>query len=483
MDKDIKDALLTLTKQVSGLAAQQGYAEKTVSGTPDVQLIFGPNGIFSNFGLDDTVINAGISPRGISGLLPAFGTEVTNPVYAFITGFESDGEAEVNGVCDDAPGGVIEVAHQTAQFGRVARGSQEMEVNELMQVLNGKLTTNLRVQGSMLGQGHQLLTGEANDGPAFIQSVLQTQMVIVGVLFQRWLARQVFTGNPANNSLGGGYKEFPGLDMLISTGKIDAFSGTAAPALDSDVKDFAYNPVDGASPDILQYISMMHYYLMHVGERTGLAPVDHVLIMRPQLFFELTAVWPCKYLTNRCANAAGTNVVVLNDETNTSYRDQMRNGSFLWVNGVKLPVITDDGIYEDNAATTDQLNPGQFASDIYFLPVRARSMPVAYWEYLDYTRAMSETAAMQGRQWWATDGGRYLWTMQQLNYCFKLQGKIEPRLVLRTPHLAGRITNVRYSPLQHLRSWDEDSPYFKKGGDESYSTPPDYYSEWNPAEQ
>ena len=479
MDKDLLKMMGALTKSVTQLTGLQA-AQKAISGTPDAQLIFGPNGIFSNFGLDDTVINAGISPRGISDMIPAFGTEVTNPVYAFITGFESDGAAEVDGVCDDAPGGVIEVAHTTAAFGRIARGSKEMEVNELMQVLNGKLSTDMRVMGSVLGDGHALLTQQAAASPTFIQSVLQTQMVIIGILFQRWLAPTIFSGTPANNSVGGGYKEFPGLDMLISTGKIDAFTGIAAPALDSDVKDFAYNAVDGNTPDILQYISMMHYYLMHVAERTGLAPVDHVIVMRPQLFFELTAVWPCKYLTNRCANSAGTNVAVINDQTNTNFRDQMRTGSFLWVNGVQVPVVTDDGIFEDNAATSAELTPGQFASDIYFVPIRARSMPVTYWEYLDYSRAMAETAGMQGRQWWATDGGRYLWTMQQLNYCFKIQGKLEPRVVLRTPHLAGRITNVEYSPLQHLRSWDEDSPYFLKGGKEDFETPPDYYSEWNP---
>ena len=156
-----------LTKSVTQLTGLQA-AQKAISGTPDAQLIFGPNGIFSNFGLDDTVINAGISPRGISDMIPAFGTEVTNPVYAFITGFESDGAAEVDGVCDDAPGGVIEVAHTTAAFGRIARGSKEMEVNELMQVLNGKLSTDMRVMGSVLGDGHALLTQQAAASPTFI---------------------------------------------------------------------------------------------------------------------------------------------------------------------------------------------------------------------------------------------------------------------------------------------------------------------------
>jgi len=479
MDKETQDILQGVLKNLELLSAQNAV-QKTISGTPDAQSIFGVGGIFSNFGLDSAVINLSLSPRGMSRVLPAYGTIYTNPIYPYITGFESDDAAEVNGVCDDAPGGVIEVGHQTAAFGRIARASQEMEVNTLMQVLNGHLTTDLRVLGSILGEGHQLLTQQANQSGDWIRSMVKTQMVIVGVLFQRKLSPMLFTGDPANNSAGGGYKEFPGLDILISTGKVDAISGVTMPALDSDVKDFGYNDIDSADPSILQYVSMMHYYLGHVADRTGLSPVEWVLAMRPQLFFELTAIWPCQYLTNRCANSAGTNVAVMNDQTNVDMRDQMRNGSFLWVNGVQVPVVTDDGIWEDSVTTDGHLNPGEFSSDIYFIPIRFQgAVPAIYWEYLDYTQAMAEVANLEGKQFWATDNGRYMWTMQQLNYCFKIQGKIEPRVILRTPQLAGRIQNVKYSPLQHLRDWNEDSFYFKKGGKEEYSTPPTYYSDWN----
>ncbi|KKL87036.1 hypothetical protein LCGC14_1938710, partial [marine sediment metagenome] len=69
--------------------------------------------------------------------------------------------------------------------------------------------------------------------------------------------------------------------------------------------------------------------------------------------------------------------------------------------------------------------------------------------------------------------------MQNLNYCFKFQGKIEPRVVLRTPQLAGRLENIMYEPLQHLREPFQSSPYFAKGGDEYYPTPPSFYNEWS----
>jgi len=482
-ERELSQLLGKMTDMLSELKNGQ-QRTKAISGVPDVQLMFGQGGLFSNFGLEDTVVNASISPRGMASMIPAYGTVYTDPVYPFLTGFESSGD-EVDGVCDDAPGGVMETCHQTAQFGRVARGSKEMEVNQLMQILNRRLTTDLKLMGDVIGEGH-LLAPQNMEQSAWLNSVVKVQLVIIAIEFQRWLVPHLWTGNPINNSVGGGYKEFPGMDILISTGKVDAFTGVACPALDSDVKDFNYNMVDSADPSLLEYISYMHFYLKHVASRAGLDPVDWVIAMRPELFFELTAVWPCQYLTHHCTpfGAGGQNVSVINDDGNVRMRDEMRNGSFLWVNGVKLPVVLDDGIHEDNSATSAELAAGEFASDIYFMPLKAKGMPTLYWEYLDYTQAMTDVSAIPGLDpggmFWTSDGGRYMWAAQSLNYCFKFQGKIEPRVVLRTPHLAGRIQNVAYSPLQHLRSWNPDDPYFMKGGNEEYTTPPSYHSEWSP---
>ena len=478
MDQQTIAILEGINKTLALLAGNQ-VQQKAISGAPNAQLVFGPNGFFSNFGLEDTVINASISPRGMSGMIPASPTVYLTPIYPFLTGFENDGAAEPDGPCDDAPGGVLEVCHQTAAFGRVARSSKEMEVNTLMQVLNNKLTTDLRLLGDVIGEGHQLLTQEGMPQGGWLNSVVKSQLVIIGIEFQRWLTRMLFQGNPVNNT-NGGYAEFPGLEILVSTGKVDAFSNVACPALDSDIKDFGFNDVGGASPSIVTYLSMMMQYLTHNAERMSLDPVNWVIAMRPQLFFELTAVWPCQYLTDRCANNLGGNPVIINDGNNVAMRDEMRRGKYLWINGLQIPIVTDDGIFEDNNATNANLDPGQFASDIYILPLTAKGMRTLYWEFLDYSKAQGDLSVLRNKgQFWVTDGGRYMWAMQNLNYCFKFQGKIEPRVVLRTPQLAGRLENVMYQPLQHLREPFQSSPYFEKGGNEDYPTPPSYYREWS----
>lgn len=474
--------------QTKLLSAIQGNQEvlmallkqtKAISGTPDAQLVYGTGGFFANCGLDRTVINASMSPTGMDAMIPVFGTQFLNPIFPYLTGFEDDGSAEPAGVCDDAPGGVIEVCHQTAAFGRYTRSSKEIEANELMQIVNGNVTTDLQVLGSVLGQGHSLLSSMTQEAGGWINRVVQVQMVIVGVLLQRLLCRQLWQGDPANNNAGGGYREFPGLDILISTGKVDAYSGVACGALDSDVKDFNYGEIDGADPDIVAWISMLCQYLENNSRGMGLEPVTWVLAMRPQLFWELTAIWPCRYLTDRCSDLASTQVTQLVGDNSVRMRDEMRNGRFLTVNGRRYPVALDDGIFEDTPTTTAELNPGEFASDLYVVPLTARNIPVLYWEHLDYSKISSQDLAVLNnkQRFFSSDGGRYMWAVQDLNWCFKLQGKLEPRVVLRTPQLAGRLQHIKYSPLQHLREPFADSPYFKKGGKED-STPESFYTDW-----
>jgi hypothetical protein len=67
-------------------------------------------------------------------------------------------------------------------------------------------------------------------------------------------------------------------------------------------------------------------------------------------------------------------------------------------------------------------------------------------------------------QFFWTDNGSYSWALEQIKWCYKLALKTERRIILRTPQLAGRIDNVKYEPLQHLRDSDPSGAYFKDGG-------------------
>jgi len=105
---------------------------------------------------------------------------------------------------------------------------------------------------------------------------------------------------------------------------------------------------------------------------------------------------------------------------------------------------------------------------VYFVPLRVRgNFPVCYWEFIDYRGVQAQLGAMgQGARnvpFW-TDNGRFLWVYRDNGYCFDMQAKIEPRVVLRTPQLAGKVQNILYTPLQHLKSPYPSNPYHVDGG-------------------
>jgi hypothetical protein len=65
-----------------------------------------------------------------------------------------------------------------------------------------------------------------------------------------------------------------------------------------------------------------------------------------------------------------------------------------------------------------------------------------------------------------SDNGRFMWHKKPpTNFCVQLLAKTQPRLLLLTPpHLAARLTNMQYTPVQHQRDPFTDSAYFVNGG-------------------
>lgn len=450
-------ALETLTKDKMHTKAPGSFNS--------AQLLTQPSGLFTVTGLERELFTTHIRPMGLGSVLPAIASATDDPRYGFITGFSDDIGSEPVAPCDDAPTGYMKGGTLTAQFGRVQRGTDTIEIDATLHQQRGA-STDLRLIGEMLNTGDGMSIGQPRDP---MRTVIDAQMVGAGVRMERKLAKMVWQGSPANNTAQGGYKEFPGLDNQIATGQIDADTGTALPSVDSLIYNFNYNAVDGTGLDIVEYLSMMEYYLRDVADRTGLSPVTFALVMRKDLWFELSAVWPCRYLTNRCATAAGTDPMVINDNVNVAMRDGMRDGKYIDINGNRYPVITDDGIFEHTNVTNASVPAGHYASSIYFVPLRAiGNFPVTYWEYINYNNINAQLSALgagaRNAPFWVHPGGRFLWVFKPNGLCFNLQLKTEPRIVLRTPQLAGKLQSVLYSPLTHLRDFDATSPYHLNGG-------------------
>jgi hypothetical protein len=439
-------------------AISEALDTKTAATSQNANKLHGAGGLFESPALEREVISAHMTPKGIGSILPILPTVYEDPRFGSITGFTDVTGSEPTAVCADAPYGYMKGAMLTARFGLVRRDTNTIDMGKVMLKASRGDHGDLTLAGRLLGISN--LKPSDLDEQGVLNILTKAEMVGAGVQAERKLSRDIWQGVLNQNNA------FPGFDVQIATGQKDADSGVAAPALDSDVKDFNYDKVGGTGRDIVEYLSMLEFYLRTNAEGMGLDPVTWVVAMRPELWFELSAVWPCSYLSSRC-NLAGstTNPIVINDNANVAMRDAMRQGMFIDINGNRYTVVTDSGIYEATNITTASLKAGEYASAIYMIPLTIQgNMPVTYREYLNYSLATGDIGFLNGKENFWTDGGIYSWAIEKVKWCYKLSLRTEQRVILRTPQLAGKIQRVKYSPLQHIRSPYPDDPYFRDGG-------------------
>ena len=462
-------------------------------GAPIGPYVHGPGGLFGVRGLERDVISTHTQITGSLGeVIPIRASIDQTPLFPYITGFLRSDEKEKNLVCDNPPeANHFKTCIQTTVFGRKEFKTRQVEINRIGQRINrGEFLDLNIVNGPLVEQMGGLMSGFfglSNQQSLLAGREMASRLVEVGVAYQRWFCPQVYTGNPANSSAGGGYQEFSGLDLLISRTKIDAVTGTTCPSLYSDIKDFMYRQVDStADPDLVKTITTMMRILHRKAEQQGLAPADIRIVMREPLFYAITEIWPCRYMTYRCSAIDTGNldpVPSLDSAAMIRFRDEMRAGQYLIIDGRRVPVIVDDCIMEDNHADNGTIPIGGFASDIYFVPFSARggAIQTLYWEYYDYRNdVLPDVSAVKAGTFFWSDNGVFLWGLKAPdNWCLEIISKVEPRLILRTPQLAGRLTNVVYVPLQHTDDPLPSQDYHVNGGVKTGYPPSSPYAEWN----
>lgn len=468
---------------------------KAVSSTPTSTYGHGPGGLFSSPALERPIYSAMVLPSaGLASMLPAYPSVTTNPLYGIFTGVTATTGSEPNGVCDDPPtAGLSKLCMHQFVFGRIARQTRVFDIDRV-----GKINDRGEHRDfQFIGNPQEGLGGNNSPfmptlpGPANFANTANNEIAKalfeVAVAWSRDFARLTYTGNPTNNTAGGGYKEFYGLDSLINTGYRDAETGVVCAAADSLVMSFGGKNVSTggttATNAIVNQLTTMYRLVQNIAGRANLMPARWAFAMPYSLFYEIVNAWPIAYSTYRTAAnvPTGTTNFVQADVV-LRMRDEMmgdmvnRTGQYLLIDGQRVPVVLDDAI------TETELTSGQFEADIYLVPLTVLGgRPVTYWEYFDYNTPggpmdMARAMAPDG-SYYTTDNGRFMWHKKPpTNFCVQAIAKMEPRLLLLTPYIAGRLTDVRYTPLQHERSAFTDSSYFVNGGSTSRSTAPSYYS-------
>lgn len=456
-------------------------ATKAVSATPTGVFGHGPGGIFSFPGLEPGVVNAMVLPSlGLMSVLPSRTSRDENPMYALMTGVTASVGSEPAGPCDDPPySGVMKLCMHTFLWGRQSRRSKVWDLTEMGKVRNRSDFLDLTLYGDPLAASpNPMVPGTPGDPSQALRSEIQKQLFEFSVSWARDFAPVLFTGDPLNNTANGGYREPYGLETLINTGYRDAESGVACPAADSIVYDFNDAQVDENVALFIRLVSDIFTRLRFNADKMGLAPAEWAFVGPRSLFQVITEFWPCAYHSYRC-QMLGTNTEgVVDLGRMNEMRDQMREGSYLLVDGRAIPYIIDDSIPETETEGSCQI------ADLYIVPLRyLGARPALFLEYFDFD---GPGAAMEAAKVFApdgtfftTNGGRYLWVKKPpTNYCVEFQAVTKWRAILETPQLAARILDIKYCPFAHERSWDPDNSYYVDGGgtnrtafDKSFFTP------------
>ncbi len=439
--------------------------------TLSTNFMHGPTGIFGTAGAERDVFSTRVVPRGLLSLLPAAGTTDVNPITYYLTGITAESGTEPDSPCETCvKAGNIKSCRQGTVFGLICRETDELDLSAVGRTVNRGEFMDLRLVNDPLLNSAPLWT--PGSVPKGFQQVLNREVLAkwltLGAAFEQKLAGLVFTGDPLNNS-GTGYQEYLGLQSLVATGHTDVISGTHCPSLDSDIKDMNYMVLEDNAATIFAYMSMVYRYVKHNAETMGFMPVQWAWVIKDSLFRKLADYWPCVYASFAC-NATANDV---NNNTDAMamrrMSDDLYTGRYLLIDGERIPVIIDDAVpYEKNGDAGVNLAPGVFASDIYLLPMTViGGRNVLFMEYFDYS---APNGVMQGimdgrltNEYW-TDGGRWLWTTRRTDWCVIWKAKIQPRLRLLTPHLAGRLQNIVWTPIQEFRSPFNADGYFVNGG-------------------
>lgn len=480
------------------------------TGTPQGPYGHGDNGLFNIPGANNRIFGAFVLPRGgILDRLPVFQSDPLEPdeegrlfgsrnydLDVLLTGI-TEGAAEdianqpTTECADGVEGGLMKVCTIVNTLSRYKFKTRQASMYRAgqRQDRTDPLTLSLVNESMPLATvfGVPSMTPSAANA---VMNEMAKRMYESAVSARRLLSRRVWIGSPSNNS--GTFRDITGMDLLINAGnKVDARSMAVCTAADSILLDFGYDLVGGSGRSIVEYLEQAEYVTMENADRMGLGPVDGFIAMRQTLFREISGIWPVQQYQeviaslNNMPNSTGTRIVL--DGTGAQRdRDAFRTGYYLPINGKRYEIVVDDGIAEDDSTTNANLAAGQFASDIYFIPLTVMGgMPVTFYQYYNHDNDNSESLVRQiapNTFTFTSDGGLFRWYVNFRNGCVYFNYEVSIWQKMKTPMVAWRVQNVAYQPAANLRTrspYPQDTDYFVNGGVTSQGGSESFYTPWS----
>lgn len=438
---------------------------KAVSGTPTSTYLHGAGGLLSTPTTRSTIVNAAVAPlSGLATRLPYRPSNYVRDVVEVYTGQTANTGTQNTTACGDAKQvGNLMTCRYLLSFGRASLETQVLQVDRVGELLNRGDFRDYRLIGDPWNSA-------VTPQPVDINGVLDSEVdAKIAALWNGWYYEYgtlPYTGNPANTTGNTGYQEYAGLDIQINTGKVDVTS-VACPAADSLLWDAGNADILTNGQLYFSQLNAIYSDRKYLAIRLGLPETRWAWTMRRSQFRDLTAVWPCSYLTGSCGAGSATQI---GPET-VKERDEMRQGMYLKMeNGDQVEVIIDD-IQPETIPVA-----GTYRSKMYLLPMTNPKFTdsggnITFMEFFNFDGPEGFSAISAARRMAPADsfttigGGRFLFHKKPpTNECVQVRITGKERLICRAPFLGARIDNTQSTPAYHERSPIPGNALYVNGG-------------------
>jgi len=469
--------------QLSALIQQQVNAlllTQKDSGTTGLAIApHGYNALFNNFGIEPGVPTTYIGPKGLEQALVAMGhvqkSQLLNPVFEILTGqTESSGTEPTTPCSEDVPvPGDLKVCNQTWPFGEFTMKTKPIRVDNAGELINRSEILDLRLLNNPFAEANNIIPTGTNN---LFRNKLTKAVVELTNDFSRRYARGFWTFSPVNTAASsGGYLEYNGMERIVNDSYQDVFTGTACGAANSMIVAAPSGVMQNNAATYVQALVETYRAQKYLADQLLISDVQFAWVMRYQAFLSLTQIWPCAYETYRCFNASpsGSSIVIDTSAADqNAMRNDMRNGTFLLIDGERVPVIIDNTMAEAN------IGGGNFQSDIYLVPLKSATLggQLLYVDYFDYRGpfGMQDIINQLGPQdeYRVSPDGRFaIHFLGGTSFCKQVEIRTRKRIILRAPFLAARIEDVTYAVYVHEREWEPGTSFYENGGATSFAGP------------
>lgn len=452
-----------------------GQKNDPSSATPNAQYLHGqfPGnpaqwGLFSDPGVRPERFSARPNPRSMMKLLRPMKSDFINEKIEIVTGQTAGSTSNASGWCaDGALPGVLKTCQQIYTYGNYKARTSLAPIQTI-----GQLRSRADIPGTILNTPPlenplmpELLYRLTDD-----RSQEQLAWYTLGNQFQISTEKETFQGVVGTDTgISGWWKDFQSISAQVKTGYVDAVTGVACPAADSQV--VAWNADIGATVNgrnIVQAATDVYYAAQDTADIVGLSGTQWAWVMRKEQFRALTEVWSCQYATYRCQTGTAGQPFVSQVVDTNQLRLEMMQGQYLLIDGIPVPVVFSDGIV---ISQLSGLPSRVLRSDMFLLPISWNGRPLLNLEYFNMGNQYArEYANLVYNDALFLNNGMYVVTKNSRNGCIEFEINAMMRIILETPFLAARIDGVSFTYQALTRQADPGVSFLYVDGGVSYRT-------------